>query len=122
MEKYLINPLWIYLIDLFSKLNGLSFATIIIGACAVCVMLIIYGVATLEGEGEEVEGLKPYMKKCVIAVIVATIGFVSIPSEKTMYTMFVTSYITEENLNSAKETVTDVVDYIFEKVDELQGE
>jgi hypothetical protein len=46
----------------------------------------------------------------------------TIPSEKTMYAMLAASYITEENIDKAGNTVTDMVDYIFDKVDELQDD
>ena len=122
MEKYLINPLWIYLFDVLSDIE----LTLVFGVIVMCIILFVFSLFwILEGDfifGEKKELPIQFFKKSIIGLIVAFIIMAIIPSEKTMYTMFVASYITEENLNSAKETVTDVVDYIFEKVDELQGE
>ena len=126
MENYLINPLWIYLIDIISDVEILS----IICLCIGIVGCVIFGVwrffQIIDGYYDDEDGefrlTKFWVKTSIIMTIISAIITCVIPSEKTMYTMFISSYITEENLNSATETVTDVVDYIFEKVDELQGE
>lgn len=67
----------------------------------------------------ENDKIPKYIKKIVIAgVIVLTIGGL-IPSKETCYKMVVVSYVTPANIESAKGEVTDIIDYIIDKVDEL---
>lgn len=48
------------------------------------------------------------------------IGVVFLPSEDTCYKMLAANMFTQDNINSATEYVTDVIDYAVDKVKELQ--
>ena len=124
--NYLVNPLWIYLIDVCCSIDNIIFAIITIGGVATIIGGMIYiGLLTIDGHDindKEPKLVKSILKPCIIVLIIGTIMSCIIPSEKTMYAMFAASYITEENIETASQTVTDVVDYIFEKVDELQND
>lgn len=67
-------------------------------------------------EGDEIPKC---IKKIIIAgAIVLTIGGL-IPSKETCYKMVVASYVTPVNIELAKGEVTDLIDYIVDKVNEL---
>jgi phage-related protein len=126
MENSLVNPWWIYLIDLFSNADALMWVSVVVCAVICILATIIFLCETSDGFLDEDDKLYGILKKAiktsiVVGIITMIIGSV-IPSEKTMYTMFVSSYLTEENITNATESVTDVVDYIFEKVDQLQND
>ena len=126
MSNSLVNPLWIYLIDVISNLKVISIISLSVGICACVIFGVWYFCKVSDGyyddEDIELKMTKSWFKISIIATIISSIFTCTIPSEKTMYTMFVTSYLTEENITNATESVTDIVDYIFEKVDQLQGE
>ena len=116
MSNAIINPLWIYFIEVFATIKEVG-----IGALSFSVVgLIIFGIFYFTSWDDEDDGLyKRAAKWCVIIAVVSTLFTTFIPSEKTMYTMFAASYITKENVELTTDALTDAVDYIFEKVDEL---
>lgn len=126
MENSLINPLWVYLIDVLSGLNIISIVCLIFGLVGCVVLGAFYFMMVFDDcfdeEDSEFKMMKFGFKTSIIVAIISAIIMVAIPSEKTLYTMFVTSYLTEENITNATESVTDVIDYIFEKVDQLQND
>lgn len=42
------------------------------------------------------------------------------PTEKTIYRMVIASYITEDNLSKGKKEAKELIDYIVEKIDEIE--
>lgn len=59
--------------------------------------------------------------KMSIAAIVSLAILIFTPSEDTCYKMLAADMFTQDNINSATEYVTDVVDYAVDKVKELQN-
>ena len=126
MSNPIINPLWIYLIDVLNSLGGLLLAILIFAGAGLIVGFIIYMIWITDSYSpnydEDVEVNKTYqrlLKRGTIIFTVSALLFTLIPSEKVMYTMFVATYITEENVEITGDDITDMVDYTFEKVDEL---
>lgn len=126
MSNPIINPWWIYLIDVLNSLRNVCLAAFIflgIGLLLGGVIYIIWRVDEYSSDYEDdVNANKMYQRMLKLGTIIFTIVvllFTLIPSEKVMYTMFVATYITEENVEITSDAITDVVDYIFEKVDEL---
>ena len=121
--NYLINPLWIYLLDVLKDIESTFCLICIFSGCITLVAGVLAVCMFAFGYDKNEAPYKVSKKVTKIGTIVAIItGIIVcfIPSEKTMYTMFVASYVTEENIDAAGETVTEMIDYIFEKVDELQ--
>jgi len=127
MSDYIINPFWIYLFDVLRDLDlWITILTVLI----ICVVVIIVFILAIlyfsehddnyESDVKTLNRIKSILKKCIIFTIIGLILSCITPTERTMYTMFVGSYLTEENINTVGETVTDAVDYIFEKIDELE--
>jgi uncharacterized membrane protein len=114
MNTPIINPLWIYLIDIANELDLLSML-----AVGICVVMVLVSIGMVS------EGYKDYLKlgkKALVFGVISLIVLIFTPSEDTMYKMLVTSYITPQNIEVTGETITDTVDYIFEKVEQLQEE
>lgn len=59
------------------------------------------------------------MKKIAVSFAIVIVLLVFIPSRETMYTMFTLHYVTEDNIKMVGDSAQDVVDYIFDKVEEL---
>ena len=105
----IINPMWIYLINLLCDLEFALFLFMIL-------MAFGFGMYAFDLE------FNPSWKiiKCwIVAFVMSMLLTIVIPSEKTMYTMMAANYVTEDNIKLSGDTVTGAVDYIFEKVDML---
>ena len=59
------------------------------------------------------------MKKIVVSLAIVIVLLILIPSQETMYTMFTLHYVTEDNIKMVGDSAQDVVDYIFNKVEEI---
>ena len=59
------------------------------------------------------------MKKIVVSLAIVIVLLILLPSRETMYTMFTLHYVTEDNIKMVGDSAQDVVDYIFNKVEEI---
>ena len=114
----IINPWIFYLINILENIM----LTGIVLFCISIVTAIVMGVMVFdpaESVSDEKKKLfKKMLKRVVVPiVVVCTLLITFIPSEKTMYTMLVSSYVTTDNLETATEVIQDGVDYIFDKLD-----
>lgn len=111
MNSPLFNPLWFYLIELFERF-GIVF--VIIGFFAVIGGGIAIFIFMMEGDD-----ISKCVKKIIVvgAILLALGGL--IPSKETCYKMIVASYVTPANIEGVKGEATDLIDYIIEKIDEL---
>lgn len=129
MNTPIINPWVIYLINVCDNLKSL-FATIIFVAIVVAILLGVYWVFmkydgdmyydeedVRDMQGKAVKGFKI----AIIALACSSILVTALPNEKTCYTMLVTSQLTEENIHNVGNNAKEVVDYIFEKIQEVQS-
>lgn len=126
MDTPIINPMWIWAIDalteldlILTRISSASLITLVTGTICIGLWFILDERGWYDGQlklfKESIKVIRNTVIWTALLLIVATI----IPSEKTMYTMMATNYVTEENIDIAGETVTDAIDYIFEKVDML---
>ena len=129
MNTPIINPMTIYLIDVLDNLDILIciILTILIIALSIGIVFYIsWRVSEYTPDYEnDVQANKQYtsiLKKCIGITLLLLLITIAIPNKQTMYQMFVSSYITTENLEVAGDTIKDSVDYIFEKIDELGDE
>lgn len=129
MSEFIINPMWIYLIDLFSNLKSLSLLLLILVSVSFVMCAIGYVVWRACEFGceydEDIEMDKAFKRAFKIGAIILTatsLLYTVVPSEKTMYAMMVATYVTPENVELTGETIKDIVDYVFEKAGELGEE
>ncbi len=126
MSTPIINPWVIYLINLCDNLKTLS----IISICITVVAVIITGLRWAFDENdccdeEDVKVIRQYYMEWIkipaIVLICSLVCGIVLPTEKTCYTMLVTSQLTEENIHNVGDNAKEVVDYIFEKIEEVQS-
>lgn len=119
MNTPLIKPSLIYLINLACNAK---FALIMITAIAVIVAIVMGSYISIGCYYKERPKLteKKLLRISVISGICCTLACTAIPSEKTCYTMLVSSQLTPQNIQSVGNDLKSAVDYIFEKIDELE--
>lgn len=114
----IINPWTFYLIDTLENIR-------ILGVVAFCISVVtaialaVFVFDPAEGVSDEKKALcKKLLKRVFIPItVVSILAITFIPNKKTMYTMWVSSYVTTDNLETATEVIQDGVDYIFDKFD-----
>lgn len=100
----MINPWIFYLISLS---DTLKWATGILAGVAFIGVFIFYD-----------ENSK-YAKRCFIVGCISLVICLFLPSKDICYKMLIASQVTTENIENAKETVKDVVDYIIEATENI---
>ena len=116
---YIISPKIIYLIHLAQGISDLLGAILIIGGC---ILGFVTGFILLEHEyfeEEEEKAVKKYYPRSIIAYIILAIVYIIVPNKETCTKMLIASYVTEENISATQENVKEAIDYIFEKVEEV---
>ena len=96
---YIINPWMFYLISLSDMLKWTT---------GILAIIAFVGVLIFWDERNK------YAKRCFIVGCISLVICLFLPSKDTCYKMLIASQVTTENIENAKETVKDVVDYIIE--------
>lgn len=114
----IISPWVFYWIDVCDSFKSLVFVVFVIAviAAGISFLFSIDDLATSED-------VRMFSKSAKISVIVAAASIVLcilLPSENVSYKMLAANMFTQDNINSATEYVTDVIDYAVDKVKELQ--
>ena len=119
MNTPIIRPSLIYLINLA---GGMKTALIVITLIAVVVAIVVGACISISCYFNDLpeSTLRRLFKISVISGICCTLACVAIPSEKTCYTMLVGSQLTPQNIQSVGNDLKSAVEYIFEKIDELE--
>lgn len=126
MNTPIINPWIIYLISLCHNLKFISIIATVIAITAV----VMIGVAWAFDENdccdeEDAKAIRQYYMKWIkipaIVLICSLVFNLVLPTEKTCYTMLVSSQLTEENIHNVGDNAKEVVDYIFDKIDEVKS-
>jgi xanthine/uracil permease len=60
------------------------------------------------------------LRKFKIPLILSVVLIVFVPTSETVYKMLIASQVTTENIDTAKETIQDVADYIVDAVKEIK--
>lgn len=119
----IINPWVFYLIDMAYTIKILAlFASIVF--VAISGLLWFDWMQSLFSYGEKDKDIlrkRKIVVKMSIAAIVSLAILIFTPSEDTCYKMLAADMFTQDNINSATEYVTDVLDYAVDKVKELQN-
>lgn len=126
MNTPIINPWVIYLINLCDNMKTLSIIAICITVAAV---VLIGGALVFEEhdccDEQDAKAIRQYYMKWIkipaIVLICSLVFNLVLPTEKTCYTMLVSSQLTEENIHNIGDNAKEVVDYIFEKIQEVQS-
>lgn len=114
----IINPWIFYLINILENIMVTGIVLFVISIVTAIVMGVMVFDPAESVSDEKKKLFKKMLKRVVIPiVVVCTLLITFIPSEKTMYTMLVSSYVTTDNLETATDVIQDGVDYIFDKLD-----
>ena len=121
--KPIINPVAIYVINLMGSLR----VGLIVGA-VIFAVLTIFCVAEYmdmkDGNSDEDKQMtKDFFrssKRFLICFVLTFILVVFVPSKDTCVEMLVASYVTPDNIDAGVEKTKETVDYIVEKIKEVQ--
>lgn len=109
---YIINPWIFYLLGLVNSVGMACVIFLAVFAIAFGSYLLIW---TIECLGDDrYPTPTQIIKKWKIPLILAIAFLVFMPSADTIYKMMIASQVTTENVDTAKETIQDVADYIVE--------
>ena len=116
---YIINPWIFYLLEVIDTLD--TCCRIILAVFTV--VFFVYAFVWFLEFGCWDEGtISPMqiLKKFKVLLIIVILANVLIPSKDTIYKMMIASQVTTENIDTAKETIQDVADYIIDAVKEIK--
>ena len=123
---YYINPIWFYLMDVCGNLQAAFITFAILAGLVGVIFLIILGCLLTNGyefEDEDDAKVLIKIKKGIILPFIfctiLTILSVATPSREGMTKMMIASVITQENVESVKGDVKELVDYVVDKATEL---
>lgn len=115
MNTPIIRPSLIYLINLCDNFKTALFIVMLATG-----FVVVVGLYEYLNEEEERRYFNKWFKILIIALISSLAMNIALPSEKTCYTMLVSSQLTPQNIQSVGNDLKSAVDYIFEKIDELE--
>lgn len=126
--KPIINPWIMYIIGLANNISCVFKSFIIFLLTTIIVVATIGFIKFVENYDNFDEFLEEYhtavkwFKKGCVSLIIAGIVMILIPSEKTLYSMVVLENVTPNNIEIAGNTGKDVIDYLFDKIDQMNDE
>lgn len=126
--KPIINPWIMYVIGLVNNINYIFTAGIVFLFIAIIIAATFGFIRLVVDYDNFDEFLEDYhtavkwFKKGCISLIIAGIVMIFIPSEKTLYSMVVLENVTPNNIEIAGNTGKDVIDYLFDKIDQMNDE
>ncbi len=128
--KPIINPWIMYVIGLSNNISDLftAFLTILLSfiIAAVIIASIIffenYNIDTFDAFLEDYHIAVKWFKRSCISVAIIGLVLLFMPSEKTLYSMVVLDNVTPDNIEAVGNTGKDVIDYIFDKIDQIKEE
>lgn len=114
---YIINPWVFYLLYLADSTKVV---------CVFFLILFVFGIVAycfmyddfLDGDKYPSPGT--ILRKFKIPLILSVVLIVFVPTSETVYKMLIASQVTTENIDTAKETIQDVADYIVDAVKEIK--
>jgi len=114
----IINPMLIYMITTVDSLGKLAWAVFAIVAFALFIASLLFLTDDYSNDDKK-KKMFINIKKCAKILIVISVVAVITPSASTSYKMLAASYVTTDNVNAAGQGAKEIIDYIFEKVDEM---
>ena len=115
----IINPMLIYMIELADNLK-------LIGILFSAVTSVAFGTYCIETASDYLDAEEKAKRSKLISTVLKTIAIsliiaLTMLSTSTSYKMLAASYVTTDSVNVAGHGAKEVVDYIFEKVNEMHS-
>lgn len=122
---YIVNPIWFWLISIVEDID--FFVSFILGfsVFAIFIMsIIIFFIYIESGQGfrEYIGKYKIILRRLFICFIVTAVIAILVPSRQDMEKIIIFSKLTEENVTAATDYGKDLVDYVFDKINETTKE
>ena len=114
---YIINPWVFYLLDFVNSIGVACVAFLSVFAILFGSYALIWSIEF--SRNDEYPTPIQILKKWRVPLILSIVFLVFTPSTDTIYKMMIASQVTTENVNTAKETIQDVADYIVDAVKEI---
>lgn len=117
----IISPWVFYWIGIVDNIRTLLITILIVLVIGGVIMFMCI-ISDADDYGLKNEGVAKEVKICIkvaIATFVVAVLVCVIPDSDTCYKMLAAKMFTQDNINSATEYVTDVIDYAVDKVKEL---
>lgn len=117
----IINPWVFYWIGISDNVRTLLITILIVLSIGLLIALV-GTMCDVDGYGSESKNVNNDVKVCIkiaIATFILAVLVCVIPDSDTCYKMLAAKMFTQDNINSATEYVTDVIDYAVDKVKEL---
>ena len=115
---YIINPWMFYLLGLVDSIGVACVAFLAVFAIVFGSYALIWFVEF--SWDEKYPTPSQIFKKWKVPLILSIVFLVFTPSTDTIYKMMIASQVTTENIDTAKETIQDVADYIVDAVKEIK--
>lgn len=108
----IINPMYLYLIEVLHNIDALNQAAFMILTCAAGGVTVVYFI-----DDDDVRSLLQTHKKKVIALylafIISALIAVLVPTKDAMYKMLIASYVTTDNIQIVNDAIkTNLQDYL----------
>lgn len=114
---YYINPLWIYLMNVS---GSLKMAFLIFGGIGLITAGVCLIGACIDSEFEKAEVNRKRFSRIIpvfaISIFILLLG-IAVPNKETCIEMTIASVVTKENVQTVKEEVYEIIDYVTEKID-----
>lgn len=126
MEQVIINPMWLYWLDVLESIKGVGLLLMFVSFFIIAFYIFAVGATFEEYRDEDEEKkFKILVNRTKLAVCIwvsALFISVFVPSKDTVIAMFIAKNVTVEKAVQGKEVVKESVDYIFEKIKEVNNE
>lgn len=119
---YIVNPIWFWLISI---VNNLGIAAIMVAGLLIFIGIILIAVIIscyTEDQYEEMKKFKPHFIKINVVFVIAVTIAVLTPSRQDMEKIIVFSTLTKDNITAATNYGKDLVDYVFDKINNDDNE
>lgn len=114
----IINPWFFYLVNLLDRAVVVATIVLIMSVIGALFTLFVLSDDDICFDEKDAKTYKKWNKISIIALLISTVMLVAVPSKETVYEMVVANYITENNIEAAKDSAKDLIDYIIDKCDE----
>ena len=115
---YIINPWVFYLLGVSNSVKTMCVIFLMVFGVMFGTYLFFW-IIEFVGDDEYQTPIQ-ILKKWRVPLILTVAFLVFMPSEDTIYKMLIASQVTTENIDTAKETIQDVADYIVDAVKEIK--
>jgi hypothetical protein len=106
----IINPMYLYLIEVLHNLDVLNQAVFVILSIITFMLIVVYPEGVTNGDDKII---KKYMCICGVVWLLSLIIYVFVPTKDAMYKMLIASYVTTDNIQIVNDAIkTNLQDYL----------